>query len=266
MSKPSIFSNNYQKTLKRRKLFRRLLLLVIVTTFLLVAYDKTSIDKIGDVAQNLKTVIDKAINNTAVKEGSKDKGTDIQNENSEEKEKDNQQNQQQHVPETGTYSFKLSDKASVDIVYENDGESKKITGIKPDNLGVSFDIREDGQSIVFDNPKASDIWICNIDGKFKKLNPDSYKQYKKSNIMKQYKNKYVWAARPKFLKGNKVVYQSHLPWFKATNSYYLWVVNTDGSNNKLVFGSNQLKPMRYSGFTEDGRLVVEYNGTKKYVK
>lgn len=264
-----MFSSRYQRSIRRRKIIFRTLGILAAFVVITVTYDKSAIPNLKKIAGSLVSSIKSEVKNDINKpaEDSLHEKTEAQNDEAE------QIKGEKDIKEQGSYTFKLSDTESIEIVYEKKDGSTKFTGIKPDNLGVFFDIRYDGNSIVFDNPKTSDIWVCSMDGNFTKINPDSYiqhkddgsyKEYKKSDIMVRYSNNYVWASKPKFLKDGRIVYQSYLPWFINVNTYYIWIANIDGTNNRMLLGTGQVEPVKYSGYTDDGMLIIEYGG-KRYV-
>lgn len=266
MGKPSIFNNDYHKIMRRRKIIFRTLIILAALAIIFVTYDKTVIPNLKKMAENIKLPVKSQVKqpeNKTIEEPVNDSSTE--NNSGEPKE------QKEPQIEKGEYPFKLSNTESIAIIFEKKENDMRFTGIKPDNMGVSFDIREDGKAMVFDNPRTSDVWICTIEGKILRLNPDNYKQYKenggynrfdKADIMEEYDNNYIWASKPKFLKDGRIVYQSNLPWFLEENKIYLWVVNNDGSENKMCLSKGQAPPVKYSGFADDGRLIIELGGSR----
>lgn len=271
MGRPSIFNKDYHRIMRRRRILFRVAIVAAAFVIIFVTYNKSAIldfDKIADRLRNL------TINNTVQKEEgniAKSQDTDISKAAGNEATKLEKPDEQQKTDEIekGEYVFKFPNGDFFSILYEKKGEDKRFTGIKPADSGIYFDIRDDGKAIVFDYHRLSDIWIYNIDGSSQKLSPDTYEKsgenrevYNKNDIMEEYDYNYIWAARPKFLKDGRIVYQSYLPWFRDENAYYLWVINSDGKNNNKSPGISQSQPIKYINFMEDGRLVVELDGIK----
>ena len=271
MGRPSIFNKDYHRIMRRRRILFRISIVAAAFVIIFVTYNKSAIldfDKIADRFRNL------TINNAGQKdEGNitKSQDTGISNAAGTEAPKQEKPAQQQKTDEieAGEYVFKFSNGDYFSILYEKKGEDKRFTGIKPADCGIYFDIRDDGKAIVFDYHRLSDIWIYNIDGSSQKLSSDTYEKlggysevYNKNDVMEEYDYNYIWAARPKFLKDGRIVYQSYLPWFRDENAYYLWVINSDGQNNKKSPGISQSQPIKYIDFMEDGKLVVELDGIK----
>lgn len=268
MGKPSIFNKDYHKIMRRRKIVFRTIIILSALAVIFITYDKSAIPNLKKFAANLKLPFKAGMINKEAKQPQVPPAEEIPDNNEE------ITNNEEVKPESeqGEYSVKLSSTETLEIIFEKKGDDKRFTGIRPDNLGVSFDIREDGKAMVFDNPRTSEIWLCNIDGSLLRLNPDTYVQqrstgggynkYNKADIMERYQNKYVWAAKPKFLKDGRVVYQSNLPWFMEINKYYLWAVNIDGTDNRKVLNTDSTEPIEYYGFTEDGRLIIVLYGNR----
>lgn len=265
MRRPSMFSKDYYKIMRRRKITAGVLIVSAMIFVGLFIFNDGSFSYIKEFAKSIKSpqkkqVVDK--NNPTPSEGQTKDGT------TEDKPDQNIKK------EEGQYEFNISDNVKINILYTKENEEFKFTGIKPEDKGVFFDIRSDGKAIVFDNPITSDIYICNANGEIKKLNTDFYKQsgksgnapkFYKKDIMAKYQNKYIWASKPKFLKNNQIVYQSNLPWFKTENTIYIWIIDSDGNNNKNLFDTKQSQPAVYK-MTDDGKLIVEYGGNKRFVE
>lgn len=265
MGRPSIFSNDYKRIMRRRKIIFRISIVLVALAAVLFIYSKPTIPNLKKLAGNIKIHSNIKNNDSRENTAKNDKGAS-QNAGAQ---PESASTDAQVQTSAGEYLLKLSDTESITVTYEKSGSDIKITGIKPEGKDISFDIRDDGKAIVFDNPELGDIWVADATGALRKVTPDYYKQtgeggriFYKDEIMKRFSNSYVWAARPKFLKDGRIVYQSHLPWFTNIRYYYFWVVDGDGQNNKMVVNTKQTNPLSYNGFLDDGRLVVEYSGAK----
>ncbi len=264
MRRPSMFSKDYYKVMKRRKITAWVLIIlaVIFVGFFILIDGSSYIKEFakGIKSSQKKQIVDKNIP-TPTESPTNDGAIDDKSGKDTKKEE-------------GKYEFSISDGVKISILYTKENEEFKFTGIEPEDKGVFFDIRSDGKAIVFDNPVTSDIYICNENGEIKKVNPDYYKQsgklgngakFYKKDIMAKYQNKYVWASKPKFLKDNRIIYQSNLPWFKTENTIYIWIIDSDGNNNKNLFDTKQSQPATYK-MADDGKLIVEYGGNKRLVE
>ncbi|KPU46032.1 hypothetical protein OXPF_05130 [Oxobacter pfennigii] len=252
MGKPSIFNNNYHKIMRRRRMFFRLGIIFVALVIIIVTYDRSIITNFKNMVSNINLFSKADVENDA-EEKKQDKDTEL--------EESPQVLPEEPKTSQGEFIFQLTDTEHIFLIYEKLGDNIKFKEINSVNIGIYYDISEDGKAIVFENPRTSDIWLYHVDGKHLKLNPDNYREYKKADIMAVYNN-YSWASRPKFLKDGRILYQSNLPWFKKVNSYYLWVVNSDGSNNRLILQKGEQEPATYGDFTPEGDLIIEFGGQK----
>jgi hypothetical protein len=278
MGKPSMFSSNYRRIMRRRKILSRVLIILCALLVVFIIYNKSAVEGLRKIAGNFISSIQDGINGTGESKPEESGGTNAGNIPSqaapsptpaatptptpggENKPSDNTE---------GEYVFQFPNGEKLNITYSREGEDIRFTGIKTDNKGISYDIRGDGKAIVFDNPQISDIWIYTADGQYRKLDPAFYTstkdgqttRYDKAWAMKTFGG-YVWAAAPAFAPDGRIVYQSYLPWFKSKNTYYLWVVGADGRNSRLVLPTNQSVLARYSGYSSDGKLIIELAGGK----
>lgn len=183
MGRPSMFNSNYHKAMKRRKIVFRTLIVFIGLIVIFATYNNSNIP-------NLKKMIGSLLISK-----SDDLAEEPQNE-----ENVNPEVEEEKPPvvEKGEYIFKLSESENLTIIFEKHESGDKFTEAKSDVEGLTYDISSDGKFLVFDNPRTSDIWIYGIDGQYKKLNPDNYKEYKKDSIMERYNNNYAWAEKPVF--------------------------------------------------------------------
>lgn len=272
MGKPSIFSSDYKKVMRKRKRIFRLTIVLAAVFLLFLIYSNSAIPKLKKVAQSVKLPTKIHYNKDLKKNGSTGKLDTKDNTVSNKNDDKNSQEKATvngSIQSKGEYPFKFPNGELISIKYTKEGDKIKLTGINPETTGIFYDIREDGGCIAFDNPRLNDIWVFNSDGTSRKISPDSYKQsgengevFSKASVMESFKNNYVWASRPKFLKDGRIIYQSNLPWFKQDNLYYLWVVNYDGQNNRLLANTKSSKPCDYNGFTAENNLEITIDGRK----
>ena len=263
MGKPSMFSSNYHREIRRRRIINTLLILLSLLVIGMIVFNKQTITYFNKFKASVNTPVKR---NAKQIEGSKNNTG--KNKQDSAKPKPAEQKPAEPAKNNGSFTFAFPDNTSVSIEYTQENDEKKFTGISQNNNGITYDIRDDGKAITFDYPKTSDIWIFNIDGSSKKLNPDFYKStggngkiFKKSDILERYSN-YMWAAKPKFLKDGRILYQSYVPWFRKTNNCILWAVSADGTSNRMILDTKQTDPVTYSGFTDGGKLIIEIKGTK----
>lgn len=261
MAKPSMFSRNYEKQMRRRKINIILTILIIISA----AYfgGKYYIDK-----NNLNITLFKG-KKTADNTPKDSKKAEPQKEKPQE-----QQPQQAEQPKdsqppaenkASVIEYKSPDGRIYNIEVISNGVAKEISGLKEESGTVKYDISSDKQSIAFEDKSLNDIIIGKTDGSFTKISRDSYKTVStkkvlsKEGILKTYPN-FIWAQKPKFTSDGRVVYISDLPYIKNDNDLYIWTVNIDGSNHKRVgeFTGN-IDSVSYDGTAEDNSLKIKIN-------
>jgi hypothetical protein len=266
MGRPSIYSKDYYKIMRRRRRIFRISILLTALIVIFFTYNKSFVPNLKKLADGLKLPVKDQVEQMpegkpVIPDSSipKDSGKDVKPGGAEgEQGKPAEAKQEEYVVKAGI-------SGTVTLLLEQKDGVSKFTGVKGDN---SYSISEDGKFIVFDYPITSDIWICGINGEPKKLNTDIYRQsdnsaqYSKASIMEQYGSNYIWASKPVFIKDGRIVYQSNLPWFKKVNSFYLWVVDSEGKSSRYVLPTDQTEPVKYSGFTDSGELIIESGGLK----
>lgn len=256
MRKPSIYSSNYYRIRRKRRIITRSIIVLTILAVAFLIYNRAAVSYLKKLSSSIKLPdISQAEQN---KQGSIKKSGENKNEGNGSKNQQVSSNSQK-----SQLTVNLTKGGTITILVEKKDSDTKITGIK-DGTGIFSAVRSDGKAIVFDYPTTSDIYIYMLDGGLKKLNLDNYKEYRKQSIMSEYSN-YIWAARPYFLQDGRIVYQSYLPWFKSKNSIYIWVVDQDGSNNRRIASTNQGSLVTYNGFNSSGELLLEYGGSEHTV-
>lgn len=271
MGKPSMYSRDYHRVMRKRKILFRTTIVIAAFAVIFLTYSKSIIPSIMKVVDNLRNQPNSSISEIDKNNSVENNHVDSNKPGTSDAIKETGQNEQKKTDDimTGEYVFKFENGDFFSITYEKNSDDMKFTGIKPTDSGIQFDIRDDGKAIVFDYHKTNEIWIYYIDGTFKRLDSDFFTKigqdeevFSKADIMEEYGDSYIWAASPKFLKDGRIVYQSFLPWFKEDNSYYIWVIKSDGGDGSILLRTEEKQPIKYGGFTGDGKLLVTLSGTK----
>lgn len=272
MGKPSIFNSDYHKIMRKRKIIFRTVIVVIALGAIFLAYNKSAFTDLKKILADLGGSLNNSnqIQNQKQQEDSPGAGGANHNQDTSSSQGQGKNAAGNTLPQVtaGEFTFTYPNKEVLSITYEKKDNDVKLTGISSDDKGISFSVRDDGKSIVFDNPKINGIWIYNADGTSKRLDPDVYRQvggeelvFSREYVLRQFNN-YIWAARPQFLKDGRIVYQSYIPWFKKKNNIYLWVTDSSGSSNKWLLNTGQTGLLSYGGFTQDNRLIVQLGSIK----
>lgn len=245
MSKPSIFSKDYQKRMRRRR--KRIALLIaaalIVTAGAFLAGKNFLSNGNQQQANNTAPVEDKkeVDSTTAADKTETDKAATVTKE--------------AETPKEEGFEFKLADGTAMKAVYTTTGTTKKFESVSPKEKNVYYNINPAGDKIVVFDSAAQSIMLIDATGKVQDITNPSYTSskgtvFKKENVLSQYSG-YVWCSSPAFISDTKVAYITQLPYFGET-SQYVWIVDlTTGKHTavsisrvkgeKITFGKLEAK-------------------------
>ena len=239
--KPSMFSKNYRKELKLRKIKRTILVLVLIlTSGIIIFYNK----ELKDVGRSLVF---------------KDK-----NENKKElpEEKESLDNEQLGEVELTSVKDKISsfeivldsgDKGIVtteivegkNLIKEVTFENKIKSSISPSKEKALI-VDELNQNIYIVDTLKNLINITNP----KYVASGSNDVYTKDEVLK-YNPEYKWIENAQFIDETHVAYSSQLPWINDENFKYLWVFDINENIHKGYY-SIKGKSMEFGSVTENG--------------
>ncbi|KRQ86145.1 hypothetical protein ABG79_02084 [Caloramator mitchellensis] len=239
--KPSRFSRDYYKIMRRRRVNLMLFILLIISIFYffgdrIFALMNINI-KIPKISFNFPKIEKKA----------------------EEKKQENNSNQpsNQTVPEDRVEYKKVeytkADGKIIEILI--DASTNKIFKLNDTSERTNYVIDKSKDFIVFDDIKAGQILMCDVNGNIAEISQDYYrskslnKNLYRKDILK-YKPEYIWAAKPFITNDNRVIYISQLPYFKSTAEFYLWSYDLNKKETKRIgtLGTDKLELIEYMGY------------------
>lgn len=247
MTKPSIFSRDYEKQMKKRK--KRIAFIVAISA----------------IAVAFVTVSIKGIFKDLSKELSKDEGksksiiaTDKNNSKTTESKKV-EANEQEKVKKSETYDVQLTNGKTVSLVYETKNNDKIFKGIEPADSSVIYNISPSGKNIIVFDDKAQSIILVDVNGNKQDVTSQQYTSTSGTVISKSSqlasKPDYIWCSSPKFVDDNNIAYISQLPWIGKTTKY-VWIENLkDKSHN--VAQEIHGEELKLDGLTDKGLTVIE---------
>ena len=263
MSKPSMFSKDYEKKMKKRKI--RIFLLIIVPIIGLSIFLITDFNSLLNKGISIKS----GINNILLNK-SKNSIANSENKLGESLKKPEvavvpesssvspKVPQKEVAPDNKVYVVSLSDGQKVSIEYIMTGTEKNIIGI----IGpkdVSFDISPSKKAIVIQNNKNQDMVYLHVSKASKDITKKIHisskgEEYTKdSQLQKQ--PTYIWSVTPKFLDEDNIVYVSELPWINEDNVKYLWKVNLNDDTHIQAKPASG-KSITFKGITPKGLETV----------
>jgi hypothetical protein len=245
VAKPSIFSSDYQRKMKRRKMRNSILILAIF----FVAGGAVIVNK-GYFSKNTQNI--KETQKTQTQSATNTIEKPIQETTA--------------TKEEG-FEFKLSDGKTLKAVYEVSGTEKKFKYVSPVESKVYYDVSPSGKNmVVFDGANQS-IKLIDLNGNIQDITNLIYKttsgtKINRDNVLKT-NAKYIWCQSPKFIDDNTVAYISQLPWLNKTPKY-IWKVNINTKVHNLVKGI-QGNDVKFISLESKGlKLIVD--GKTVYIK
>ena len=230
LGKPSIFSREYEKRMKKRK---RNMVVICLIIFALI------------VAVSVKFVYN-PINYASIKENIQawiDSDTTLENqenilENTDQESKEEVVKEEPEKPIEDSIDINLVSGKVAKIIYIDENGKKKFTNLKDIDDGVSFDISPSGSQMIVTDTDST-ITLYNVDGTNKVISKDQYVSSSGSVFTKeatlQNQPEYLWNSTPKFISEDKVIFVTNRPYFgTAAVNQYLWITDiTSGADTVL---------------------------------
>lgn len=249
MGKPSIFSNNYAKRMKKRKI-KYVTIIVIIIAVLFVLFIRSNILNIKqkDTIINNKETKSVSNKNEPSKEVTK---TPIVNKAEDEK----------------SYAVDLSNGKQIKLVYEEKDGSKTFKYVSPIDSGVVTDISPSKKAIVILDSNQ-DILYYNIEGIKQSLTKQEHSSSKGDIFTKvnelNINPSYTWHGSPKFLDEENIAYISELPYFNK-GIKYVWQVNIKSGVHEQFSEKFSGENLTLGELTEKG-LMVKTTDKTYYLK
>ncbi len=242
MVKPSIFSKDYEKKMRRRK--KRIAFAVFVSIILIifaVIYSKNVFRNFGTNANNTK-------NNTTP--------------NKNETKSSNINKQEPKAPakqeKVEGYSIQLSDGTTVNAIYETKNNDKTFKYISPAESNIQYSISPAGKNIVLFDSKVQSIILMDISGNKQDITNPQYVSTSGTVITKSSQlsaqPEYIWCSAPKFIDEDNIAYISQLPWIGKTTKY-IWIENIKNKTHTWIQGIEG-EDVKLDKLTDKGLTVI----------
>ena len=244
MGKPSVFSKDYEKIMKKRRKNRRIIFF-FVNLILAAGVIKIMNVDLGEVRENLQNWVDEGKTEDLIVE--KEKEVQVSGSKAEIKEE---------------YITVDINQCKVDMHVEND----KIIKFKNMPKDIHFEKSRDEKSVVIINEKQETLLI-NAKGEVTNLTMQQYISkkgtiFKKDSVLEKYEN-YIWADEARFISDNLIVYKSNIPYFGTDLNQYIGIVDITTKEHKTLW-NYKTKEIKFGEFTDKG-LEVTINGKINYV-
>jgi hypothetical protein len=262
LGKPSIFSREYEKKMKRRKrnaiIFS--LTIVVVMSSLIIKVVCNPIDY-TNIKENIQAWIDSDNTNSS-------KQTEIVSEQTE------ASNEENPVKEESEQSIDIplaSGNIAKAIYVEDNQGGKMFKTLNATDTGISFSISPSNKQMIVTDTNSV-ITLYNVDGTSKIVSKDEYVSssggvFKKEAAIKAHPN-YLWNSNPKFISDDKIIFVSNRPYFgSAALKQYLWMTDINDNQDKVFWdlaGTNiEIGEKEEKGIkvTIDGKIYfIDING------
>lgn len=243
MGKPSIFSRDYQKQMKKRKkrITFTIFIVIIVGVFVTISM-KGMMKNLSKDEGKLKSIITADKNNIKSTESKKMEATE-----------------QGKAKKIEAYDIQLSNGKTASVVYETKNNDKTFKqGVTTDS-NVLYNISPSGKKAILFDDKVQSMILVDINGNKEDVTNPQYTSTSGSIIEKNAQlstqPNYIWCSSPRFIDDNNIAYISQLPWIGKTTKY-VWIENLEQKSNVWV---EEIKgeELKIEGLTDKGLTVIE---------
>ncbi|GFZ31827.1 hypothetical protein CSC2_23530 [Clostridium zeae] len=283
MGKPSIFSKEYERRMKKRKRLVSTFILVVLVIGA-IAFTATKINFKNDIKDKVSSILtkksnqdkpsisnDKANNDKEAATKPKDdsnKDGNKQSDSNASKDTSKNGNEEKKQEEDKYIEVTLGSGTVSKIFYDDVSGTKKYKYLDPIDSGVTFDISPSQNSMLINEVNTQQMKVIGSDGQQKEITKASYvtkdgRTFSREAIMKQYPG-YLWSVNSKFIDDKHVAYVSQLPWFGVPDLYsYIWIVDINSGEHKALMNI-KAKNLTISNLEADG-LHIKADDTEKVI-
>jgi hypothetical protein len=237
LGKPSIFSREYEKKMKKRKrnVFIVAFIIVLVISVLVAKIICNPIDY-GNVRKNIQAWIDSDNTDSS-------KQTEALNDESNDKKnkENNLEKDELQRAEDKSFDIALANGSIAKAIYidDNKTEGKMFKSLDTDEKGVVYSISQSGKEMMVTDTNSV-ITLYNVDGSNKIVSKDQYVSTKGGVFTKEDTIRtqpgYLWNSNPKFISEEKIIFVSNRPYFgNAVSKQYLWMTDIQTGEDKIFW-------------------------------
>lgn len=250
-----MFSRNYRKQIKRRRIIMTVVLTLALFGITLVT---VNVFTKGNVFSGIKN------NFASMKSSSEEESIkeDVKEEAAETEEVAQEKKQEDIINKE--INLNNSEKVFIAI----NASDNKIKDVNIDNNIYSKDVNPSKQSAIIYNKNTQTVYYIDKDFNVKDI---TYKQYITTKGVKKTKEsvlegnpRFVWVSNPRFVSDNLIVYTSQVPWFET--NLYLWSYNlSDNSYKSLIYNGNMVSGDTFEFQSVNEKGLVFSTGGNSYV-
>lgn len=258
MRKPSIFSRDYERLMRKRRkriaIISILGVLVIGMLFLKMAMNSINMETLRSKVQSW------------IDEDNEEIQDNTNKTNEENKQEETVQEETPKEPEIKTMDLIVREGIILKAEYEESNGVVKFKGIKDAPSNIYYTLNQD-KNLILTIDENQDMKIFNVNTKEANITKDKYvapngEVFNKSSVLQTY-NGYLWNVEAKFITNTKVAYISNVPYFGYDLNKYIWVVDLNDNSHKTLWNSKG-KEIKLGEIKEKG-LEVTIDGNVKYI-
>lgn len=242
MGKPSIFSKDYEKQMKKRKkrITFAIFIAVIAGVFITVSMSYMVKNSSKDLEKS-KSIVTTDKDNTKSTESKKIEVTE------------------QKVKKIEAYDIQLSNGKTISIAYETKNNDKIFKPVSATDGSMLYSISPSAKKAILFDDKAQSIILVDINGDKQDVTNPQYTSTSGTVIEKNTQiaaqPDYIWCSSPRFIDDNNIAYISQLPWIGKTTKY-VWIESLEDRNNVWVQGIEGVE-LKLGDLTDKGLTVIE---------
>lgn len=248
MRKPSIFSRDYERIMRKRK---RIVITSISLSIISVALIFVFLSRYKFM--NIESYLT----------------TWIKDETNSEKEQDEENLNEEKEIETLELdnNIKILLKGNELVLNCSEDNGKKIINSVENLERDEYCIDSYGEKVIISD-KDQNIFLCDIEGNVIDITLNEYvspygEVFNKTEVLSIY-NDYIWHSQAKFLNNNKIAYVSNLPYFGYGLSQYVNVIDLESKEHITMWGFKGSNIILKEN--TDGGLEAVIDGNIKYVE
>lgn len=258
MRKPSIFSRDYERLMRKRR--KRIAIISILGVLVIgILFLKMAMNSI-----NMETLRSKV--QSWIDEDNEEIQDNTNKTNEENKQEETVKEETPKEPEIKTMDLIVREGIILKAEYEESNGVVKFKGIKDAPSNIYYTLNQD-KNLILTIDENQDMKIFNVNTKEANITKDKYiapngEVFNKSSVLQTY-NGYLWNVEAKFITNTKVAYISNVPYFGYDLNKYIWVVDLNDNSHKTLWNSKG-KEIKLGEIKEKG-LEVTIDGNVKYI-
>lgn len=264
MGKPSIFSKEYEKKMKRRRIRNFILVVICILVVCSIAFKEVLGNSFNSINVSIRNVFTKA----EINKDPKKPNEEVKQEGKETKKEETKETVKEEKKED-SIEVEIGNGSKVLVAYELKNGERYFSSINPGNNVVSYSVSPSGKKVILFDEKNQNVYLINENKESKDI---SMKKYTTSSgdftIDKDTQlttnPKYMWHSLPKFLDETHIAYISQLPWLNKDDKY-LWTADLNNLNYVVNYNI-QGKISSLGNLVDKGLEVKLDSGETKYMQ